>query len=74
MTSADGARTGFRSAGTVALTVGKVEASHEQNMQNEETKANCTMVSVAGLSKVVRMDLEEVFVRTDEAYHSTQRI
>lgn len=59
---------GYLSAGIAVLILGKVDARAEDNMQYEETKANCTMVRVAGLSKLMRIDLEEVFVRTDEVY------
>jgi ABC-type transporter lipoprotein component MlaA len=72
MTSRDGYRIGCRSAGTAALSRGKVDARKEKRMQYEETKANWTMVKVAGLSKAVRIALEEVLVRADDQYHITQ--
>lgn len=72
MTSREGYRNGCLSAGTAARNLGKVEASHENRMQYEETKANWTNVNVAGLSKAVRIDLDEVFVRADDQYHITQ--
>lgn len=61
------------SAGTVVLSLGKVAASQENSRQKVDTKANCTSVSVAGLSNAMRMDFEEVLVKADEAYHITQR-
>lgn len=57
----------------VARRWGKAEATAEQTRQKKETKANWTMVRVAGLSRVMRMDLEEVLVRTDEVYQSIHR-
>jgi hypothetical protein len=41
---------------------------------SDETKANWTRVSVAGLLKAMRIDFDEVFVRADEVYHSRHRI
>ena len=32
------------------------------------------MVRVAGLSKALRIDFEEVFVKAEDIYHMTQRI
>lgn len=43
-------------------------------MQNEDTNANWTMVRVAGLSKAVRIDLEDVFVNAEDQYHITHNI
>jgi hypothetical protein len=72
MTSRDGYRIGCRSAGTAARSRGNVEASHEKSMQYDETKANWTRVKVAGLSKAVRIALDEVLVRADDPYHIMQ--
>ena len=40
--------------------------------QYEHTKANWISVRVAGLSKVVRIDFEEVLVRAEDQYHIIQ--
>lgn len=61
-------------AGTFSLSIGKVEASDANRRQYEETKANWIIVKVAGLSKALRMDLADVLVNADEAYHSTHSI
>lgn len=58
----------------MARKTGKMVASHAMKIHNEETKANWTSVKVAGLSKAIKMDLEEVFVRADEVYHNRHRI
>lgn len=43
-------------------------------MQNDDTKANWTRVRVAGLSKAVRIDFEDVFVNAEDQYHITHNI
>jgi hypothetical protein len=63
---------GWRKAGTAARSFGKVEESHENKRQYKDTRANCMRVNVAGLSKALSMDLDEVFVRADDQYHITQ--
>lgn len=72
MTSREGALIGYFSAGTASLSRGKVDASHENSMQYVDTKANWMRVKVAGLSKAVRIVLEEVLVRAEDQYHMTQ--
>jgi hypothetical protein len=52
---------------------GKTPAIQEDRRQKSETKPNCTIVRVAGFSKALRMDLEDVLVRTDDPYQSRQR-
>src|SRR5262245_58675269 len=51
-----------------------MDASHEKNRQYDATNANWTRVKVAGMSNALRMDFEDVFVRTDVVYHTMQRI
>lgn len=53
---------------------GKTDASHESNRHHPDTKANCTRVSVAGLSKAVNIVLDEVLVNADDQYHITQSV
>jgi hypothetical protein len=72
MTSREGYRIGYLRAGMAVRRRGKVDASQENSKQYEETKANWTRVSVAGLSKAVRIALDEVLVRADDQYHMTQ--
>lgn len=74
MTSFDGYRTGCLKAGTEARILGKVDASQEESMQNEDTNANWTRVRVAGLLKAVRIDLEDVFVNAEDQYHMMHSI
>lgn len=50
---------------------GNLDASQENKRQYAATHANCIIVSVAGLSKAVRIDLDEVFVRAEDQYHAT---
>ena len=61
-------------AGMAVRTRGKVDASQEHRMQYEDTKANWTSVRVAGLSKAVKMDLDDVFVNAEDQYHIKQSI
>ena len=61
-------------AGTAVRSFGKIDASQDSKMQYEDTKANCISVRVAGLSKAVRIDLDEVLVRADDQYHITQSV
>jgi hypothetical protein len=49
-------------------------ASHESSKQREDTKANCIKVSVAGLSRALRIDFDDVLVRAEDVYHMRQRI
>src|SRR5690349_11480959 len=71
ITSRDGARIGYLRAGMAARSWGKVDASQENNRQYDETKPNWTRVKVAGLSKAVRIALEDVLVMADDQYHMT---
>jgi hypothetical protein len=64
----------FRKGGTRGLSVGKMVESQEQKMQEDDTKANWMRVRVTGLSNVLRMDFEEVFVRALDKYQIMQRI
>lgn len=41
--------------------------------QYAATRKNWTIVKLAGLSKALRIDLEEVFVNAEDMYHVTQR-
>jgi len=59
-------------AGIAVRIRGKVDASHENSIQYEETNANWTSVKVAGLSKAVRIDLDEVLVKAEDQYHIIQ--
>lgn len=74
MTSRVGARMGYLRAVTFVRRTGKRTASHARRMHSDDTKANWTSVRVAGLSKALRMDLEDVFVRAEDVYHARQRI
>lgn len=74
ITSLVGGRIGWRRAVTFSRRMGNTVASQAEKMQREETKANCTRVRVAGMLKALRMDLDEVFVRAEDVYHSKQRI
>lgn len=49
-------------------------ASHAMRIQSDDTKANCTSVSVAGILKALRIDFDDVFVSADEVYQSRHRI
>lgn len=46
----------------------------ERRIQDPETKANWTIVRVAGLGNVVRMVLEEVLVMAEEKYQTVHII
>jgi mRNA-degrading endonuclease RelE of RelBE toxin-antitoxin system len=48
--------------------------SQEKRIQKKATNANCIKVRVAGFGKAFKMDLEDVFVRALEVYHTIQRI
>src|SRR5690349_9225399 len=74
MTSRDGARIGYLRAVIVVRRDGKTLASHADRIHRNETKANWTRVRVAGISKALRMDLDEVLVRAEDVYHRRQRI
>lgn len=73
MTSLVGGRMGCFSAEMRIRKLGKTVASLANVIHSEDTKANCTRVRVAGMSKTLRMDLDEVLVRAEEVYHSRQR-
>lgn len=55
----------------IFLSAGNMYASDDNAMQYVETRANWTIVSVAGLSNEVKMDFDEVFVNADDQYHTT---
>ena len=74
MTSRVGFRIGCLRAVILVRKTGKRTASHAMKTHSDETKANWTRVSVAGLLKAMRIDFDEVFVRADEVYHSRHRI
>lgn len=74
ITSREGCRMPCFKAGIVVLSPGNVDASLEKKTQNEDTKANCMRVSVAGLGNVLRMVLEDVLVRALDIYQVMQRI
>lgn len=61
-------------AGIEVRSFGKTDASHEEVIQYEATMKNCTIVKVAGLSKALRMDLDDVLVRAEDKYHMTHSI
>lgn len=71
MTSLDGYLMGCFRAGIEVRIRGNLDASHENSKQYTATKANCSIVRVAGLSKAVRIDLDEVFVRAEDQYQVT---
>jgi hypothetical protein len=74
ITSRVGERMPCLRAGMVVLRAGKRVASQEKKKQNVATKANWIRVSVAGLGKALRIDLEEVLVRALEKYQIMQRV
>jgi len=74
MTSRVGRRIGCFRAGIRTASWGKMDASLEKRTQYDETKTNCMTVRVAGISKVLRIDFEDVFVNTDVRYQRIQRI
>lgn len=65
---------GFCRAGIDERNLGNTLASHEDVMQKNATRKNCIMVSVAGLLKAFKMDLEEVLVRAEDMYHMIHRV
>lgn len=73
MTSRDGLRSGYLRAGMICFSCGKAAASVDQIRQYEATKTNWTMVSVAGLGKLLRMDLDDVFVSSEVVHQMMQR-
>lgn len=72
--SRDGWRMGCFRAETFWRRRGNIEASHAATTQRDDTKANWTSVNVAGLSKALRMDFEDVLVKAEDAYHITHSI
>lgn len=74
MTSLEGERMPWRKACILLGRAGNILDSQEKRTQKKATKANCINVRVAGFGKAFRMDLEEVFVRALEVYHTIQRI
>ena len=68
-TSIDGFRRPFLRAGTLRLSDGNTEAAVASTRHQNETDANCMIVSVAGLSNAFSMDFEDVLVRADVIYH-----
>ena len=49
-------------------------ASQARIIHRDETKANWTSVRVAGISKALRIDLDDVLVRAEDVYHSKHSI
>jgi hypothetical protein len=74
ITSRVGFRIGCLRAVIFVRKIGNKVAIHAINIHSDDTKANWTNVKVAGLSKAIKMDFEEVFVSADEAYHNRHRI
>ena len=56
------------------LRTGKMLASQARIIHRDETKANWTSVRVAGISKALRIDLDDVLVRAEDVYHSKHSI
>ena len=63
----------FRRAGIAVFRRGNILASHARKRHQPETKANCIIVSVIGLGKALRMDLEDVLVKAELKYQTRQR-
>lgn len=63
----------FFRAGIVVFSEGKTDAKYERIRHHVETKPNWMNVRVTGFGSVVRMSLEEVFVRADVKYQTRQR-
>jgi hypothetical protein len=61
----------FLSAGTALLSAGNREARYAEKMHQKETKANCTIDRVIGFENAFRIDFEEVFVRAEVKYQTT---
>jgi hypothetical protein len=63
----------FFRAGIDERNLGKLLPSHEDVMQKNATKKNCTMVNVAGLLNAFSIVLDEVLVRAEDMYHMIHR-
>ena len=63
----------FRRAGIAVFRRGNRRASHARKRHQPETKANCMIVSVIGLGKALRMDLEDVLVKAELKYQTRHR-
>lgn len=73
MTSTDGFRKPFFSAGMARRRDGNRDARVVRTEHHIDTKANWTIVRVIGFGSVVRIDLEEVLVRAEVIYQTRQR-
>lgn len=63
----------FFNTGRASLTVELRFASHDRDIQKNDTRRNCTMVKVTGFGSAVRMALEDVLVRIEVPYQKPQR-
>lgn len=59
--------------GTLCCNHGITVDRYTNTRHQIETNANWTIVSVIGIGKAFRMDLEDVFVRAEVKYHTRQR-
>ena len=73
MSSLVGGRMPNLRAGIVDFKRGYDRASRARTTHHEDTKANCTTVSVMGFGNEIRIALEEVLDRMDVMYHMPQR-
>jgi len=71
-TSNEGFRNPFLRGGILRFSDGKMEAKDARMKHHIDTEANWIMVNVAGLSKALRMDFDEVLVRAEVMYHPMQ--
>jgi hypothetical protein len=70
MTSYEGLRSPFFSAGTALFKAGNTVAVSVKTRHQKETEANWRIVRVAGLGKAFKIDLEEVLVSADVMYQT----
>lgn len=64
----------FFKAGTRTFRLGNDIARNAKKRHHPETKANCMMVKVIGLGKVLRIDFDEVLVKAELKYQTRHRI
>ena len=68
MTSLEGCRMPFLSAGIAVFNPGKIDASQAKTRHQNETQMNWKIVRVTGLGKTLTMDLKEVLVSAEVMY------
>jgi hypothetical protein len=73
ITSRLGYRIPFFKAGIALRRHGNKCARYAKNTHQKDTKANWTSVKVIGFGNMLRIDLEEVFVRAELMYQMMHR-